>query len=61
MAPQPLGYAIAELHGIYILAQNKQGLIIVDIHAAHERITYEHLKEEYQKNLIKTEKLLFPI
>lgn len=56
----PLGYAIAHLHGTYILAQNRDGLIIVDAHAAHERVTYERLKASARSTGIQSQPLLIP-
>ncbi len=58
---QPLGHAIAHLHSIFILSETENGIILVDAHAAHERISYEKLKQQYHNGSVPSQPLLLPL
>jgi DNA mismatch repair protein MutL len=60
-AMPPLGYAVAHLHNIYILSETPNGVILVDAHAAHERVSYERLKRQYEQGTVAQQPLLLPI
>jgi len=57
----PLGYALAHIHSIYILSETEKGIILVDAHAAHERVTYERLKKQYHQGNVPSQPLLLPL